>query len=227
MTPYLHAAWLPDEELVGQYQKVVGALPGVLQTAGYRAAEKSEAMQTLGKDLSRLDIPGLRERPAKAWVLAELESLTVGGELAELLGEPDASSADPISGEILAQALLHEINDVPGPLPGDGGFAPAHQFGVYGLDSVKAEWRLHLWYERHRLVEVATMPGMIRTRRYAVIAGPARCGILYEFPSVQARLEGFEAFSEAKGLDPNHPNAPLRDYTVHAPGAPFVGSRIS
>ena len=226
MTPYLHAAWLPDESLVDEYEKLVGEVPGVVRTAAYRSAEKSEAMQTLAKDLSRLDIPGLRERPAKAWVLAELESLNAGAEVAGLLGEPDATSAHPIAGEILTQVLLHEINDVPGPLSGDGEFAPAHQFGVYGLNSVNAEWRLHVWYERHRLVEVATMPGMIRTRRYAVVAGPARCGILYEFPSVEARLEGFEAESEAKGLDPNHHNAPLREYTVHAPGAPFIGSRI-
>src|SRR5829696_1782056 len=183
MTPYLHAAWLPDESLVEEYQKVLGTVPGVVGVAAYRAAPKSDAMQTLAKDLSRLDIPGLRERPAKAWVLSELASLTTGAEVAELLGEPDATSAHPIAAEVLAQVLLHETNDVPGPVAGDGEFAPAHQFGVYGLDSVNAEWRLHVWYERHRLVEVATMPGMIRTRRYAVVAGPARCAILYEFPS--------------------------------------------
>lgn len=227
MTPYLHIGWLPDESLVDEYLQAVKSVPGVLETAAYRREERSEDMRELGASLARLDNARMLETPAQAWVLIELDSLAAAASIGELLGLPEGSESHPIAEHVLNQSIMHEINRIEGPEDGCGrSFAPAHQFGVLSVNSLDAEWQLHLWYERLRLIEVATIPGMIRTRRYSVVAGQAKWGILYEFPSIQARLDGFEALTESKVLDDSHPNAALRRYTVHTPGAPFIGSRI-
>lgn len=227
-TPYLHAAWFASVEAATEYLKVARSLDGVREAAGFRADSSGAEMSKAVPNLQRLDIPRLRERPAQAWVLAELTSLGVGVELAERFGPLGEPGDAEFSGELLHVALLHQISEVAGPVAGDGHFADAHQFGVLGVDSPTAEWEVHRWYEQHRLVEVADMPGMIRTRRFAVVAGTAKYGVLYEFPSIEARREGFWAMSESRAAqDQTHPNAPLVGYTVHAPGAPFVGTKFA
>jgi hypothetical protein len=100
------------------------------------------------------------------------------------------------------------------------------QFGVLNVKAVANEWQINEWYERLRLLAVATIEGQVRTRRYVSVAGRAKYGILYEFVSLEARLAGFEEPHEAKSLDNSHPTSALRRYTVHAPGAPFIGVRV-
>jgi alkanesulfonate monooxygenase SsuD/methylene tetrahydromethanopterin reductase-like flavin-dependent oxidoreductase (luciferase family) len=225
MTAYLHAAWFGAAEHAAAYLSVARSTHGVSHAAAFRAAAHSEAMKTLATQLSRL--ADAQVGPARRyWVLANLSSLAVAVELAEMLGEPRGPRTHELAAHVLDQALMHKISDVPGPERGGGEFAPAQQLGVIAVKSVAAEWLLHSWYERRRLIEVATMPGMTRTRRYSVVAGQAKFGILYEFLSIEDRIAGFEARSESKGLDPSHPNAALVDYTIHMPGAPFIGERI-
>ena len=50
--------------------------------------------------------------------------------------------------------------------------------------------------------------------------------MLYEFTSLEARLEHFERGHESKALDEKEWSGKLIRYTMHAPGSPTVGRRI-
>jgi hypothetical protein len=232
MSSVLYAAWLrPSDDVAtesphgSEFLSAVAKLDGVGHTALYRLSQGGSAMKELSTRLSRIDHPALAEgRPAE-FVLAELESLDVAVDVGNAFG---ATSDEPRAEYgLVDQALFHEIDYVAGPADVAGGeFAPAVQFGVLNVKAVANEWQINEWYERLRLLAVAAIEGQVRTRRYVSVAGRAKYAILYEFLSLEARLVGFEEPHEAKSLDDRHPTSALRRYTVHAPGAPFVGVRV-
>jgi hypothetical protein len=232
MSKVLYAAWLRPTDGDGaeaphgaEFVGALTALGGVGPTAVYRISQGGPAMGQLAGRLSRLDHSALaRSKPAE-FVLAELDSLDVAVDVGNAFGatrdEPSAEHG------LVDQALFHEIDYVAGPAEeAGGGFAPAVQFGVLSVKAVANEWQINEWYERLRLLSVATIPGAVRTRRYASVCGTAKYAILYEFTSLEARLVGFEEPHEARSLDDSHPTSALRHYTVHAPGAPFIGVRV-
>ena len=225
MSKTLYASWLDgDRDQIAEYMDVLRSVPGVEQTAVYQPAPRSEAMQAAQRRVSRLDAPEMES--ANAWMLAEVEGPVVGLTITEKVGpRPEQRVADGPARIVVSQMLFHQTNDVPGVEKGDGGFAPAVQFGALSTMSVDTEWKLLDWYERLRLQTVETIPGMIRTRRFVSIAGKARFAVLYEFLSVEARLKGFEEHHEWRGADPHNPWQ-LSEFALHCPGAPFVGARL-
>jgi len=233
-SPYLYATWLSapsDEdtpEVAADFVAAIRKTPGVVQTAAYRLTVGGPAMQKLAGVVKRIDDPDFVAAAPRAVVLAELDSLATGAVVGDRFGtRKDAPGPDPVSASIAWQVLFHELSYVSGPEESsDPSFGPAIQLGALDVDSLDAEWELNQWYERIRLPAVANMPGQIRTRRYVSVAGPPRYGVLYEFLSLDARIKGFEEKEESSGLDRSHPTSKLMDYTVHAPGAPFIGERI-
>lgn len=109
---------------------------------------------------------------------------------------------------------------------GDGAPAPAIQMGTLRPRSIESEFDLIRWYAQYRLPSMAAMPGVVRTRKWAGIAGWPKHGILYEFESLAHRLEHFEKPHESLALDPTHWTNKITRASVHAPGSPFIGERI-
>jgi len=109
---------------------------------------------------------------------------------------------------------------------GDGVPAPAIQMGTLRPRSIEAEFDLIKWYAQYRLPSMAKMAGVVRTRKWAGIAGWPKHGILYEFESLEHRLEHFERPHESLALEPGHWTNRITRASVHAPGSPFIGERI-
>ena len=81
------------------------------------------------------------------------------------------------------------------------------------------------WYTQYRLPAIARMPGAIGARRLSCIAGWPNHAVLYEYTSLQARLENFqkhESLGETEGEWTNK----VINYTIHSPGSPSVAERI-
>jgi hypothetical protein len=222
----LHAAWFDDAAHAAKWATAARTRDEVSESAAFRAEGKSPEMTSLATGLKRLDVPAMVARPARAWVLTMLQSVDAALALGSYLDSSGDPALEALYESLLDQQVMFEVEDVPGVEMDDGLLAQAHQFGVIDTTTVAAQWELNRWYAHYRMREARTLPGMIRTRRYTVLAGVARFAVLYEFGSVRARLEGFEALSEARASEAAHPNAAVPTYTVHMPGAPFIGSRI-
>ena len=110
---------------------------------------------------------------------------------------------------------------VPGGLP-----APAIQMGSFRIRTPEDEFALGSWYAQYRLPAMARMPGVIRTRKLVSVAGWAKHSVLYEFTSLDARLEHFEKPHESLALDEKEWTGRIVKFTIHAPGSPSVGRRI-
>jgi hypothetical protein len=104
--------------------------------------------------------------------------------------------------------------------------APAIQMGTLRPRSIDSEFDLIRWYAQYRLPSMARMPGVVRTRKWAGIAGWPKHGILYEFESLAHRLEHFERPHESLALEPSHWTHKITRASDHAPGSPFIGERI-
>ena len=109
---------------------------------------------------------------------------------------------------------------------GSGAPAPAIQMGTLRPRSLDAEFDLIRWYAQYRLPSMARMTGVVRTRKWAGIAGWPKHGILYEFESLAHRLEHFEQPHESLALEPAHWTNKITRASDHAPGSPFIGERI-
>lgn len=237
MTTMIHAAWFHDHgndgdalsASVHEYQRLLETLDGVGRVGAYVIDPGGADMQWVKSTVAHLDHhPAERQRP-RAFTVAEIASmptaLALGRQLSTSDGPGDEDS-QPFG--IFSQALFHEIAYIPGPREQpDGPLGDAVQLGTFSVKTVRDEWRLSEWYEYTRQVEVATIPGAIRTRRLVSVCGRAKFGVLYEFTSLTARLEGFEKPMEGRFQDPSHPTSQLGHYTVHAPGAPYVGSKMA
>jgi hypothetical protein len=63
-------------------------------------------------------------------------------------------------------------------------------------------------------------------RKLLSVAGWAKHGIMYEFESLEGRLNHFEIPHEAKGLEKDSWSHKIVSTTIHAPGSPMVARRI-
>jgi hypothetical protein len=72
---------------------------------------------------------------------------------------------------------------------------------------------------------MAQMPGCIAARKLLCVAGWVKHAILYEFTSLEARMNEFEEPHEALALDPGEWTGRVVRYTIHTPGSPLVGAR--
>ena len=103
--------------------------------------------------------------------------------------------------------------------------APAIQMGSFRVRSVEEEFDLGCWYAQYRLPHMAQMPGCVATRKLVSVAGWAKHAVLYEFVSLQARLENFEEPHESLAMDQKQWTGRVVRYTIHTPGSPVVGER--
>ena len=104
--------------------------------------------------------------------------------------------------------------------------APGIQMGSFRVRSLEEEFDLGCWYAQYRLPHMAQAPGSVGTRKLLSVAGWAKHSILYEFTSLEARLKNFEEPHESLSADPKEWTGRVVRYTIHAPGSPFVGTRI-
>jgi hypothetical protein len=104
--------------------------------------------------------------------------------------------------------------------------APAIQMGSFRVRSIEEEFDLGCWYAQYRLPHMAQMPGSVASRKLLSVAGWAKHAILYEFTSLDARMQNFEEPHESLAVDPKEWTGRVVRYTVHTPGSPFVGQRI-
>ena len=103
---------------------------------------------------------------------------------------------------------------------------PAIQMGSFRTAKLENEFDVGPWYAQYRLPAMARMPGCIAARVMLSVAGWAKYSVLYEFTSLEARLEHFEIGHEAEALDEHEWSGRLVRYTMHTPGSPTVGQRI-
>ena len=109
----------------------------------------------------------------------------------------------------------------PGTTPG-----PAIQMGAFCMATLEQEIDLGCWYAQYRLPFMAQVPSCITARKLLSISGWAKHSILYEFTSLEGRMEDFEEGHEELALDPKQWTGRIVQGTIHAPGSPTVGERI-
>lgn len=103
---------------------------------------------------------------------------------------------------------------------------PAIQMGSFRIGDLANEFDVGAWYAQYRLPHMAGMKGCIAARVMVSVAGWAKYSVLYEFTSLQARMDSFELPHEALALDEGEWTGRVVRYTQHTPGSPTVGERI-
>lgn len=217
---WMHAEYLP----------FLKTRPGIAWVAHYRNEGGGHGMKQLGAALAR----------------SSLDDVAQGGQFLVLVGAPSPQvfftpsvsrmklphgfaerlelQREKVTNVFMEHArvtgpALHELDDISTP-------APAIQMGSFRIATPEAEFDLGEWYARERLPGMAAMPACIRTRRLVSVAGWAKHGILYEFNSLQGRLEQFETPHETRALDRNQWIGKVVSTTIHTPGSPVIGPRI-
>ena len=94
------------------------------------------------------------------------------------------------------------------------------------MGDAEEEKTLATWYAQYRLPYMANMPGCIATRKLLSVAGWAKHSVLYEYTSLEARLQNFEIPHEAHALDEKEFTGRIVRMTIHAPGSPSIGERV-
>ena len=96
------------------------------------------------------------------------------------------------------------------------------QLGTYNT-TWQNEEELLAYYKQGRLPHMAVMPGCVRTRKLASVAGWAKHGVLYEFTSLEARNKNFIGHGDAKM---KAWSANMVPRLMHAPGSANLALRI-
>ncbi len=217
---WLHADYLP----------ALKQRPGYAWVAHYRNEVGGPAMRHLGQDiLARPD----EDVGGGAQFLMLVGAASPHVFLAPSVMEPEIP---PQFRDMLAlrrglrTAIFAEEARVSGPAarsrPPGTTPAPGIQMGSFRVRSLEEEFDLGCWYAQYRLPYMAQAPGSVGTRKLLSVAGWAKHSILYEFTSLEARLKNFEEPHELLSADPKEWTGRVVRYTIHAPGSPFVGTRI-
>ena len=102
---------------------------------------------------------------------------------------------------------------------------PAVQWGSFRTEEWEQEFDVSKWYAQYRLPSVAEMPGVVAARRLACIAGWPHHGVIYEFTSLRARLDGFQKHESLGEVPGEWTNRVALSQTFHQPGSPSVAER--
>ena len=217
---WLHGKYLPELRL----------RPGYAWVAHYENTHGGQAMRHVGDTILT--------RPQ--------EEIGQGGQFLMLVGapsphtflnpsvlepEPSAETRDMLAlRRGMRTAIFAEETRINGPAirhraPGTAP-APGIQMGSFRVRSLEEEFDLGCWYAQYRLPHMAQMPGSVATRKLLSVAGWAKHAILYEFTSLDARMQNFEEPHESLAVDPKEWTGRVVRYTIHTPGSPFVGQRL-
>jgi hypothetical protein len=244
--PFLRIWWLtqsdgspepvPNAEIVSAYMEA-------LDDSGERAGSSAYAVVKGGSTTEAIH-QRLHERRTKAVVGADIytakpncivvtemgsldEATALESELSNRVGKLERAfgTAAP---QTIAHGIYREVSTVIGQeadLVPASGFGPVVQVGTFNMPSGEDELAVQEWYRTRRLPSFAAIKGGIRARRLIGVCGaPAQLGILYEFTSLQERIEHFEPL-EAVDHDEHRPSAAAR--TQHPPFSPGVGILLS
>jgi hypothetical protein len=212
------------------YLPTLQARSGFAWVAHYRNQGGGEAMRHLGDNV----------------IVRPEEDIGNGSQYVMLVGAPSphtflAPSALEIEKEApfrdmlalrrgVRTAIFSEETRVNGPAirqrPQGGTPGPAIQMGSFRVRSIEEEFDLGCWYAQYRLPHMAQMSGCIAARKLNCVAGWVKHAILYEFVSLEARMQNFEAPHEALAVDSKEWTGRVVRYTVHTPGSPVIGPRI-
>ena len=107
----------------------------------------------------------------------------------------------------------------------DTALSPCIQIGSFNAGDGQDEDELAAWYATWRLPCMEKLPGCVRVRKYASVAGWAKHAILYEFTSVAARNDNFLEHEKPYPEQEAWSDRVVRKL-VHAPGSPNLASRI-
>jgi hypothetical protein len=210
-------------------------LPALLQRPGYLWAahyQTVERMQTIRRE-------NATEHPAVAGVPRGRQFLLlVGAADANVFGQPtprEVHAALPEAGrKMLALRanervnVMAEVGRVTGPeakayADGVRG-TPCIQLGSFNC-AVEDEEEMLAWYAQSRMPAMATLPGCVRTRKLASVAGWAKHAIFYEYTSLEARNKSYLTMEDGK------PEAKawsdrMVPKLIHAPGSANLATRI-
>lgn len=219
--------------LHGDYLPGLQAKPGIAWTAHYRSDgggpdmqkvrdtfPETEDTRDLGTGTQFLMLVGA---PEPATLLAPgvmKEQAALSGEARRMLDLREG--VRPAIFSVFARTDGPDIDQrPPGTTPG-----PAIQMGSFRVGDLANQFDVGAWYAQYRLPHMARMKGCIATRVMVSVAGWAKYSVMYEFTSLQARMEGFELPHEALALDEKNWTGRVVRYTQHTPGSPTVGERI-
>ena len=217
--------------LHGSYVPALLTRPGILWAAHYASVERGSS-RTLRRDGAKLH-PDAANVPAgnRYILLVGAEHAHVFGgpapsELHAALPGPDRTMLAMRGGERVN--IMVEAARVDGPeekgYAGGMMLAPCIQLGSFNCPYQDEEDML-AWYARSRMPAMRTLPGCVRTRRLASVAGWAKHAILYEYISLEARNENYlklEAGRPEMKAWADRVVAKL----IHAPGSANLARRI-
>ena len=186
-----YLSWLHETYIPGFLQR-----PGYLWAAHY-ASLKREAVKGVGRGIERKHNISLAGVPS-----GDQYILMFGAEHAHVFGNPVPSALNAglpdADRKMLAMRTGERVNimveaarvDGPEAKNYQGGLAPAPciQLGSFNC-AWQDEEEVMAWYAQSRMRGMATLPGTVRTRALASVAGWAKHGILYEYVSLEARNE--------------------------------------
>jgi hypothetical protein len=204
--------------------------PGVLWAAHYATVDKTARRTNARDSRATIDDPAVPR--------GEKYMLIAGAECADVFGRPIPSKfhaeLPAESREMIAMRIGERINimaeagRVEGPeMAAYGGgmaLAPCVQVGNYNTPW-QDEAEMLSFYSEWRMPKMGRTPGCIRIRKLASVAGWAKHGVLYEFPSLEARNEHFIGHEDAYPDMKTWGDTVTRKL-VHAPGSSTLATRI-
>lgn len=219
--PWLHETYIPG----------ILRRPGILWAAHYASMKKGKSHK------ARTD--GVAGRTADSAVPAgDRYILVFGAEHTHAFADPYPSAlhAGLPDGDrkMLAMrigervSIMAEAARVEGPAAKDYKdglvLAPCINLGSFNYPYPHEEEMMG-WYAQRRMFAMSLMPGCVRTRKLASVAGWARHAIVYEFASLEAHNQ---YFSTREDLRPEQQEWSERVVArvMHAPGSSHLACRI-
>ena len=205
--------------------------PGILWAAHYAAVEKAKRPANIRES-------ALNHTTDATLPTGDRYILIFGAEHANVFGNPVPSALHAAlpkayqtmlamrSGERVN--IMTEAARVLGPAGKDyrGGMAlaPCIQIGNFNCNW-RDEEEMLAWYTQWRMPAMESLPGHVRTRRFASVAGWSKHIVLYEWMSLAQRNDGFLTHEDAQPDMKAWSDRVVKTLT-HAPGSSSIATRI-
>ena len=164
--------------------------------------------------------------------------LLFGAEHANVFGDPVPSELHRGLGEAGKEMLARRTGErmnimveaarVEGPeAKGYGSgmtLAPCIQLGSFQC-AYQDEEEMHAWYAQSRMPRMGTLPGCVRTRKLASVAGWAKHAILYEFTALETRNRYYMTLEDGRPEMKAWADRVVPKL-IHAPGSANLATRI-